>query len=226
MHKLEVIVTSAEEALTAVAGGADRLELVRALETGGLTPAWETVHAVTEAVSIPVRVMLRENASMLMASADELRVLRATAAKFQELPIDGLVMGWVTGAGGLDVASLEAVLAAAPLCRVTFHRAFEHLADPFEGLKLLKRFRQVDRILTGGGAGLWVERKQRLRAWRTAAEPEIAILVGGGLSDTEVAELMADPQFPEVHVGRAARTPQENDGALDGRKIAMLKREQ
>ncbi len=215
--------TSAAEAVIAATGGADRLELVRALETGGLTPALDIVQAVIQAVSIPVRVMLRENASMAMANPDELRVLQTTAGKLQGLPIDGLVLGWVTPAGTVDVSSLETVFGAAPRCPVTFHRAFEHLADPFEGLKVLKRFKQIDRILTGGGSGSWVVRKRRLKDWSDAAAPEITILVGGGLADAEVAELMADPQFPEVHVGRAARTPQENDGALDAAKIAFLK---
>jgi copper homeostasis protein len=223
MPKLEVIVTSAEEAAIAKAGGADRVEVVRALETGGLTPAWETVRAVSQSVAIPLRVMLRENSSMSVANAEELEFLTNSAAQFQQLAIDGLVMGWVGDGGRLDLASLEAVLAKAPQCKVTFHRAFEHLADPFEGIKTLKRFRQIDRILTSGGVGSWAERKNRLRAWSEAAAPEIGILVGGGLSEIEVAELMGEAQFPEVHVGRAARIPPENDGVLDAGRIARLK---
>jgi copper homeostasis protein len=223
MPKLEVIVTSAAEALVAETGGADRLELVRALAAGGLTPDWETVRAVSKSVSLPVRVMLRENASMSVADAAELETLENAADRFQKLDIDGLVMGWITGAREVDVASLEAVLGKAPKCRITFHRAFEHLADPLAGLKVLKRFKQIDRILTCGGGGSWAERKSRLRGWSKAAAPEIGILVGGGLSEMEVAELMVDAEFPEVHVGRAARSPQENDGALDAGMIALLK---
>jgi copper homeostasis protein len=226
MHKLEVIVTSAPEAQVAETAGADRLELVRDLDTGGLTPSFETVRRVTEAVSIPVRVMLRENASMCVASVRELKILQSTAAQLQTLPIHGLVLGWVIASNEVDIASLEAVLSAAPKCCVTFHRAFEHLADPFAGLQTLKNFRQIDRILTGGGPGTWPERKARLRAWSKAAAPEISILVGGGLAQAEVADLMADPQFPEVHVGRAARTPEENNAPLDAAKIASLKRTQ
>jgi copper homeostasis protein len=223
MHKLEVIVTSADEAIAAEQGGADRLELVRDLNSGGLTPDCEMARAVTEAVAIPVRVMLRENASMLVASAKELAALRQAAAKLRELPIDGLVLGWIDGAGEVDVASLRAVLNEAPSCKVTFHRAFEHLRDPFEGLKVLKGFPQIDRILTCGGTGSWAERKSRLKNWSVAATPAMGILVGGGLSNVEVAELMADADFPEVHVGRAARTPAENNGAIDPAKIALLK---
>jgi copper homeostasis protein len=132
-------------------------------------------------------------------------------------------MGWVSDSSDVDVASLGAVLAKSGNCKVTFHRAFEHLADPIEGLNVLKRFRQIDRILTCGGTGCWAERKSRLRAWSEAASPEIGILVGGGLSAREVAELMGDAEFAEVHVGRAARIPQENDGGLNAGKIAMLK---
>jgi copper homeostasis protein len=223
MPKLEVIVTSAEEARIAAAGGADRLELVRALEVGGMTPDSETVQAVSNSVSIPVRVMLRGNSSMVMASPEELERLLAAAAQFQEFPIDGLVMGWIADSGDVDMTSLEAVLAKAGNCKVTFHRAFEHLADPMGGVKVLKRFKQIDRILTCGGTGSWAERKSRLRAWQEAAAPEIGILVGGGLSEMQVAELMAEAEFAEVHVGRVARVPQENDGALNAAKIAALK---
>ena len=214
---------SAAEAVIAEKSGADRLELVRDLDTGGLTPHLEVARAVTEAVAIPVRVMLRENASMMVAGPGELEVMQTKALALAALRIDGLVMGWVTNGGKVDVNSLAAVLASAGQCKVTFHRAFEHLADPFSGLRELKRFAQIDKILTGGGTGSWAERKQRLREWSAAAAPEIAILVGGGLTDTEIAQLMADPQFPEVHVGRAARTPQENNGTLNALKIASIK---
>ncbi|MGZ3499167.1 MAG: copper homeostasis protein CutC, partial [Vulcanimicrobiaceae bacterium] len=44
--KLEVIVTNAEEARLAAAAGADRLELVSAMDRGGLTPDLRTVEAV------------------------------------------------------------------------------------------------------------------------------------------------------------------------------------
>jgi copper homeostasis protein len=223
MPKLEVIVTSAGEAVVAAAGGADRLELVRELEEGGLTPAWETAQAVVQAVPIPVRVMLRENSTMSLADEKELEALRGMAAQLQRLPIDGLVMGWIGRSGELDLKSLAAVLERAPNCQITFHRAFENLVDPLGALKELKQFSRIDRILTGGGAGSWTQRKQRLREWSQAAAPEIEILVGGGLSATEVAELMADAEFSEIHVGRAARTPEENDGVLDAPKIALLK---
>ena len=57
---LEVIVSSLEDAKQAEAGGADRLEVVRDLEVGGLTPDFQLVEQIAGAVRIPIRVMLRE----------------------------------------------------------------------------------------------------------------------------------------------------------------------
>jgi len=68
---LEVIVTSIEDAVEAEAGGADRLELVRALEVGGLTPELDLIRTVLQTVKIPVRVMLRETPSMSAGTASD-----------------------------------------------------------------------------------------------------------------------------------------------------------
>ena len=56
---LEVIVSSVEDALEAEQGGAGRLEVVRSLEVGGLTPSLELVRQICQRVKIPLRVMLR-----------------------------------------------------------------------------------------------------------------------------------------------------------------------
>jgi len=74
---LEVIVTSVEEAVEAQAGGADRLELLAAPEHAGLTPSCSTVENVVRSVSIPVRVMLRDEPSMSVGSSAEFAELLA-----------------------------------------------------------------------------------------------------------------------------------------------------
>src|SRR5579875_2888941 len=125
---LEVIVTSVDEAKQAEQGGADRLELVRAFELGGLTPPPKLVEQVVAAVSIPVRVMLRENASMAASDAHEIGGLQTCAAQLAQLPIDGFVLGFVKN-GGLDLEAMDRVLAAAPASRVTLHRAFKHASS-------------------------------------------------------------------------------------------------
>src|SRR5438105_1821049 len=55
---LEVIVQSVEDARAAARGGADRLEVVRAIRDGGLTPPVALVRAIAAAVALPLRVMI------------------------------------------------------------------------------------------------------------------------------------------------------------------------
>jgi copper homeostasis protein len=219
---IEVIVTSLGEAIEAEHGGADRLELVRSLEEGGLTPPLELVRKVARSVSIPVRVMLRENASMSIESTIEIEMLKARAGEFAELPIDGFVLGFVRD-GSVDLDSLQNILTAAPELPVTFHRAFEHASDPLDAIDDLKRIRQIDRLLTGGGGGSSAERKKKLLEWQEAASPRIKILVGVGVCSEFLAELNHEPSLEEIHVGRAARVPQLVSGIVNRNRIAALK---
>ncbi|HTH37337.1 MAG TPA: copper homeostasis protein CutC, partial [Pyrinomonadaceae bacterium] len=57
---LEVIACSVEDAVNAEKGGADRLEVIRAIEHGGYTPPLDLVREIQDSVSLPLRVMLRE----------------------------------------------------------------------------------------------------------------------------------------------------------------------
>ncbi|MFO0952391.1 MAG: copper homeostasis protein CutC [Isosphaeraceae bacterium] len=56
---VEVCVESAEAALAAEAGGADRVELCLAMEVGGLTPAGKEVAETRRCLKIPFRVLIR-----------------------------------------------------------------------------------------------------------------------------------------------------------------------
>jgi copper homeostasis protein len=218
-----VIVTSLDEAIEAELGGADRLELTRSLEMSGLTPPLSLVQSVVERVSIPVRVMLRENASMSIRSQTEINTLQTSTRALAQLPIDGLVLGFINR-DVLDLAATKQVLAAAPNCRATFHRAFDNLRQPLRALQELKQLPQIDRVLTSGGEGSWAERKARLLAWRSAAVPQIKIILAAGLCASSLAENSKDLSDIEVHVGRAVRIPQVTSGTVNRSQVAALKR--
>ena len=130
---LEVIVTSETDAMEAEQGGADRLELVRALDQGGLTPEPGLVQQVLASVSVPVRVMLRENASMSAGGSAAFEALQSRAQALTQLSVDGFVIGFIEH-GCLDVDSLRRLLEALPGRRATFHRAFDELKEPVRAI--------------------------------------------------------------------------------------------
>jgi len=219
---LEVIVTSVADAVEAEAGGADRLELVRDLGAGGLTPEPSLVESVLAAVRIPVRVMLRENSSMMIESPDEIDAMQAAGAFFAGLPIDGLVAGFLYK-HDLDRKAMEAVFSAVPDCRITFHRAFDELPDPAAALRALRDFPRIDRILTTGGSGDWEQRKERLVHWQRSGGDALTILVGAGLMPEVPDGLRTTADLREVHIGRAARLGQSVQGPVQRDLVRAFK---
>lgn len=221
---LEVIVCSVEDAVEAERGGADRLEIVRNLEVGGLTPPVALVKEILQKVSIPVRVMVRENAGFTVTGSTELAKLQDDAKAFGQLTIDGLVVGFAADSQ-LDLTLTQSILSCAPHCRATFHRAFEEAADQAGAIAELKKLSQIDRILTSGGAEAgWLERTRTLQTLERLARPELIILAGGDLCQGLLEELNDATELTEFHVGRAAREPAEYHGIVRHERVAELRR--
>ena len=212
---LEVIVCSVEDAVEAEAGGAHRLEMVSRLDVGGLTPTVELVRQIKAEVSLPLRVMVRENVGF--EGGDDVGALCETAVVMNEIGVDGLVLGFLRN-GELDEQTLSKVLSSAPRLNATFHHAFEAAADKQRLIQALKKFPQIDRILAHGGQGDWSEKIERLISYQSIAMPAIRILVGGGLDPSVIKSIRGRSDLNEFHVGSAAR----EDGQVRRTRVAEL----
>jgi copper homeostasis protein len=210
-------------AIEAERGGADRLEIARSMEVQGLTPPVSLVRDIAAAVRIPVRVMIREHDGFECSSAQELAAMREAAEELERIDrVEGLVLGF-TRNGGIDHDTLASILGAATRLRATFHRAFDSLRDPLTAVVDLKRHRQIDRILSGGGNGTWRERCDRLAALARLTQPEIRMLPGGGVDRNALREISHTPGLTEAHVGRAVRVPAEVWGRVSARLVRQLR---
>ena len=218
---LEVIACSVDDAVEAQRGGAGRLEVVRDLERGGLTPAVELVRAIKDAVDLPLRVMVRESDGYQTSGEQEIERLCAAADEFSRLDVDGLVLGFLKGKT-IDLELTSRVLAAAPRLKATFHHAFEDAADLRQAIDEIKRLPQVDRILSHGGSGDLEQRRLRLSAYAHAAAPEITIVAGGRIDSRAIALLQRTTAIQEFHVGRAARHGFRVDGAVESELVRAL----
>ena len=220
---LEVIASTVEDAVEAELGGADRLELCRGLVVGGLTPDSMVVRQVVKQVRIPVRVMLREtDASTIYNESDFLKI-EEHLRRISDLEIDGFVIGFVRK-GEIETKKLERVLNLAPNRKATFHRAFEEVDDRLAALKVLKRYSQVDRILTDGVDEDPAIRTRQLEELQTAAAPEIAVIAAGGTDERMLAALAASKTVREVHIGRAARMPAIHTGPVRKERVERVRR--
>ncbi|MCB5168209.1 copper homeostasis protein CutC [Streptomyces bambusae] len=206
---LEVIALSAEDAIAAQAGGADRLELVTDMAADGLTPARETFAAIRAAVDIPLRVMLRAADGFSAGTAAELDALVAAARGLREEGAEEFVLGFLDADGSADMAAVEALVAELDGCRWTFHRAIDRAADRAQVRKSLAGLPGLDTYLTAGSAagvseGLAVLEAEAEARRRGEAGFEPQILVGGGLQLHHLAGLRA-AGLDAFHIGGAAR---------------------
>jgi copper homeostasis protein len=217
---IEIIACSVSDAVEAQRGGAARLEIIRDFHRGGLTPPLDLVRDILEAVTLPVRVMVRDHESYEVDES-EIEALCAAAMALSHLSVDGLVLGFLKE-GEIDVHLTERVLSCAPNLNATFHHAFEEVQDPFRAIQDLKRLKQVDRILAHGGTGQWPEKIKRLSRYQEKAGPEIEILAGGGIGQQSIQMILQSTGIREFHIGRAARERGSVSGVVRVERVKAL----
>lgn len=196
---------SAQDAVAAAAGGADRLELAGDMAADGLTPSVEEFARIRAAVHIPLRVMLRDGDGFLPRDLD---ALTATAQALRAEGADEFVLGFLTPEGAVDLEAVRTVLDAIPGCSWTFHRALDNAADREAVRAAIDGLPGLDTVLTAGAAtgvanGLGVLAAEVARAGEPGYGPRI--LVGGGLKAQHVPGLLAQG-IDGFHVGGMVRS--------------------
>lgn len=195
---VEAAVDSLDDALAAVEGGADRLELCAALDVGGTTPSERLIADVVARVAVPVFVMVRPRGGSFVYSTYELETMRHAIDRAAELDVDGFVLGVLNASNRIDVIRTQSLIDAAGDLPVTFHRAFDRVEDQIDALDTLIDL-GVARVLTSGGAPTAAEGMSALRELVESADDRIAILAGGGVRRQNVLDIVEETGVREVH---------------------------
>jgi copper homeostasis protein len=227
MSKVEIIVLDQEDAKTAEAYGADRLELVSAMSEGGLTPSYGTIKTVVQSVRIPVMVMLRPHSYSFVYQKEEWAAIREDIKINRELGAAGIVFGALTKEKKFDKEIILMLLEEAKGLSVTFHRAIDDAGDPLEIYQSLLDFPySVDRILTSGGKPTVLEGigtiQTMLEDSKNKRNP-ITIMPGSGLTVSNIDFIHQRLQASEYHFGSAVRKDGDFRNRLDGDNIQMIK---
>lgn len=216
MAYLEIAAVTLKDAINAESGGADSIEISRDLAAGGLTPAFELVREIREAVKINIQVIVRPHARDFVYTPGEVAKILADTRTLAQMPIQGVVFGAVEANGQLDIGLIRRVAAATPL-PVTVHRALDGSSHPDKALRELRGV--VPRVLTSGPAATAWEGRDTLWWWVAEFGDHFSFVPSGGLKMEQLAEFVALVGAPEYHLGGAART----NGVVDVTKVAQLK---
>lgn len=186
--ELEIAVQDPEGVAAAVAGGADRLELAAALALGGLTPS-PALTAAAVAAGVPVHVLVRPRDGGFVYTPAERAVLLDDVRRALDAGARGVVVGSLRD-GAVDTALVEAVRGIVVDGEVTFHRAFDTVADRDAALEALVGL-GVDRILTSGGASQAADALDELARLVALASGRIQVMAGAGVTAENVGALLA-----------------------------------
>lgn len=110
----------------------------------------------------------------------------------------GIVAGVLGENGKIDLTGTRELVRAADDLPVTFHRAFDHTANPADALEQLIDA-GVARVLTSGGANTALEGAPRIAALVNQARGRLRVIAGGRVRENNVREIIALTGVEEVH---------------------------
>ncbi len=205
MITVEICTPSLASAEAAQKGGAQRIELCRNLETGGLTPTADDIEYCIRNLELRTHVLVRPRAGDFCYNDAEIAEIERTVNQCRALGATAVVVGFLTSEGHIDVALTRRIVQLAAPMEVTFHRAFdEALQDPLEALQAV-----IDagchRLLTSGQAPTAPQGTpviKRLVEYTSHLSPftsHLKILAGSGITPANVRQLIATTGVTEVH---------------------------
>lgn len=197
-RKLEICCFTAESALKAAQAGAHRIELCDNIAEGGTTPSYATIDWVVKQLQIPVNVIVRPRGGDFLYSDTEYHLIKEDIAQIKKLGANGIVIGFLTPTGDIDLQRTAEVIGLAAPMEITFHRAFDMCHDPFIALEQLKAL-GVNRILTSGGYANAEKGAHTIAQLVQKANNEIIVMPGSGITDKNLSNLIHLTQANEYH---------------------------
>ena len=198
---IEACCGSAEDALHAARGGADRVEMNTALYLGGLTPSVGSLRVLRETSAVPVMAMLRPREGGFCYSETAFRTMLSDGEQLLASGADGLVFGCLTPEGEVDEPRVRALVALCGSRPAVFHRAIDVVPDWRRALEALIHC-GVTRVLTSGQAKSAMLGAETIAQMVRFAQGAIEILPGAGVTPDNVLRLLEITGCTQVHLSR------------------------
>lgn len=197
-NKLEIIGFNIESCLAAQEAGADRIELCGSPGEGGTTPLYGLVQSAREKLEIDLYVMIRPRGGDFLYTDNEFEMMMKEVEFCKRSGCDGIVTGALTQGGLVDKEKCKILIDLAFPMEVTFHRAFDRVADPFASLEDLITL-GFERILTSGLKPKAEQNTNLLLQLIQKSAGRIIIMPGSGVNSENIISIAEKTGAKEFH---------------------------
>ena len=197
-YTLEVIAFTIDSVLLAQQSGAHRIELCDNPAEGGTTPGYGMIKTAREKTSLLLYPIIRPRGGDILYSDEAFEIMKRDVLLCKELGCDGLVIGLLQPDGSIDKKRTTALVEAAYPLGVTFHRAFDRVANPFEALEDIIAT-GCERILTSGLKPTAAEGAETIAQLVRQANDRIIIMPGSGVRSENIVALATQTGATEFH---------------------------
>jgi copper homeostasis protein len=195
---LEIIGFNIESCLIAQAAGANRIELCDSPGDAGTTPSYGFIKAARKILNIDLYPIIRPRGGDFLYSNDEFEIMKTDVQLCKETGCDGVVIGMLNKDGSIDKKRCSKLVSLAYPLSVTFHRAFERCANPFEALEDIIEI-GCERILTSGQQPTASEGAALINELIRQAADSIVIMPGSGVRSDNIVEIAKQTGAAEFH---------------------------
>lgn len=162
------------------------MELCSHLEVDGLTPSLELVKEVLNAVTIPVKVMIRPRQGNFIYTDKELLKMTGAIYAMKDLGVYGVVFGMLNKYKLVDFVNTASLAEIAKPLNVTFHKAIDYTGDVVENVKALSDITSVDAVLTSGGKATAMHGKSVINELQESFGNRLEIIAAGKITGAEL----------------------------------------
>jgi copper homeostasis protein len=215
-YRLEICAFNLPSALIAQQAGADRIEFCAGPGDGGTTPSAGLIRTAREQLRIALYPIIRPRGGDFLFSDEEFRVMMRDIDYCKQVGCNGVVIGMLLADGSVDMARCSRLVEAAYPLGVTFHRAFDWAANPFEAMESIIQI-GCERILTSGQRPTAEEGSALIDQLIREADDRIIIMPGSGVRSANIVKLAEATGASEFH--SSARVLQAS--AMDFVNVAM-----
>jgi copper homeostasis protein len=215
-YQLEICAFNLPSALIAQQAGADRIEFCAGPQEGGTTPSAGMIRTAREQLRIALYPIIRPRGGDFLFSDEEFRVMMRDIDYCKQVGCNGVVIGMLLADGSVDKARCARLVEAAYPLGVTFHRAFDWAANPFEAMEAIIAI-GCERILTSGQRPKAEEGSALIDQLVREADDRIIIMPGSGVRSANIVSLAESTGASEFH--SSARVLQAS--AMDFVNVAL-----